>query len=189
VIDAGDPFFAPPPSTDQRGFTRVVNGRIDMGAVELNAGTIQFSTNAAVVGEGAGSITITVTRSGPDGAVSASYATMDGTATSPADYLSAGGTLNWADGDTTPRTFQVTIVDDAVPEPSEAFTVNLSNPTGGATLGPNAVETVTILDNDPVPGFPAIPTLGDFGKMLLAGLLGLGGVGLMRRKREREEPG
>ncbi len=36
AIDAGDPAFAPPPDTDQRGagFPRVVNGVIDLGAVE-----------------------------------------------------------------------------------------------------------------------------------------------------------
>ena len=34
-VDAGDPAFSPPPSVDARGLTRVVNGRIDMGAVEL----------------------------------------------------------------------------------------------------------------------------------------------------------
>jgi hypothetical protein len=186
VIDAGDPFFAPPPSTDQRGFSRVVNGRIDMGAVELNPGTVQLSTSVASVGEAAGTITITVTRTGPDGAVSVNYATMDGTATSPADYLAAAGTLNWGDGDASPKTFQVTIVNDASPEPPETFTVNLSNPTGGVMLGPIPVETVTITNDDPTPGFPAIPTLGDYGKALLAGLLGLGGVGLMRRKREEK---
>ena len=35
VIDAGDPSFETPPSTDQRGLARVSNGRIDMGAVEV----------------------------------------------------------------------------------------------------------------------------------------------------------
>jgi len=187
VINAGDPLFTPPPATDQRGFARVVNGRIDMGAVELNPGTLQFSTSAASVGEAAGTITITVTRSGPDGAVSVDYATADGSAMAPADYLAAAGTLNWADGDTAPKTFQVTIVDDTKPELSETFTAALSNPTGGALVGPTAVETVTILDNDVEPGFPTIPTLGDYGKMLLAGLLGLGGVGLMRRRRTTPE--
>lgn len=34
VIDAGDPFFAPPPSTDQRGLPRVAGVHIDIGAVE-----------------------------------------------------------------------------------------------------------------------------------------------------------
>jgi len=188
VIDAGDPLFTPPPATDQRGFARVANGRIDMGAVELNPGTIQLSVSAVTVNEGAGTVTITVTRSGPDGAVSVAYATADGTAMAPADYLSAAGTLNWADGDTAPKTFTVTIVDDASVEPSEAFSVVLSNPTGGAVLGPNSTETVTILDNDapPVP-VAVVPTLGDAGKALLVGLLGLGGVRLMRKRREREQ--
>ena len=37
AIDAGDPKFTPPPSFDQRGpgFSRVVNGRIDMGSFEV----------------------------------------------------------------------------------------------------------------------------------------------------------
>ncbi|MDS4030179.1 MAG: right-handed parallel beta-helix repeat-containing protein [Candidatus Contendobacter sp.] len=35
AVNAGDPAFAPPPSTDQRGLPRVANGRIDMGAVEI----------------------------------------------------------------------------------------------------------------------------------------------------------
>ncbi|HEX5490821.1 MAG TPA: choice-of-anchor Q domain-containing protein [Candidatus Udaeobacter sp.] len=36
AIDAGDPNFTPPPSTDQRGcsFDRVFNGRIDIGSFE-----------------------------------------------------------------------------------------------------------------------------------------------------------
>lgn len=37
VINAGDPAFAPPPATDQRGpgYVRVFGGRIDIGAVEV----------------------------------------------------------------------------------------------------------------------------------------------------------
>jgi len=37
AIDAGDPNFTPPPYYDQRGpgFARVVNGRIDIGAFEV----------------------------------------------------------------------------------------------------------------------------------------------------------
>jgi len=33
-VNAGDPAFAPPPATDQRGVARVIGGRIDIGAVE-----------------------------------------------------------------------------------------------------------------------------------------------------------
>jgi hypothetical protein len=35
AINAGDPAFAPPPATDQRGLPRVLAARIDMGAVEV----------------------------------------------------------------------------------------------------------------------------------------------------------
>jgi predicted outer membrane repeat protein len=35
AIDAGDPNFTPPPGQDQRGYPRVVNGRIDIGSFEV----------------------------------------------------------------------------------------------------------------------------------------------------------
>lgn len=37
LINAGDPAFVAPPSTDQRGLPRVSRGRIDIGAVEVQA--------------------------------------------------------------------------------------------------------------------------------------------------------
>ncbi|MEO6193877.1 MAG: IPTL-CTERM sorting domain-containing protein [Thermoanaerobaculia bacterium] len=190
VINTGDPAFAPPPSTDQRGFARVAGGRIDMGAVEINPGTIQLTTSAASVAEAAGTITITVTRTGgSDGAVSATYNTTDGTAVAPGDYTATAGTVNFADGDMANKTFQVTIVNDILDEPDETFNVILANPTGGATLGGITTEVVTILDDDVAGPPPApIPTLGDLGKLLLAGLLGAGGLLLMRRRRGLTAP-
>jgi hypothetical protein len=41
AINAGDPAYLPPPSTDQRGFPRVVNGRIDIGAFEVQGPRIK----------------------------------------------------------------------------------------------------------------------------------------------------
>ncbi len=188
VINAGDPAFTPPPSTDQRGFPRVVNGRIDIGAVELAPGTIQFSTSTMTVNENAGTVTITVTRTGgSDGAVSATYNTSNGTAVAPGDYITAAGTVSFADGDTTPKTFQVTIVNDTLDEPDETFNVILANPTGGAVLGAVTTEVVTILDDD-APVVAPVPTLGDLGKVLLAGLLGAGGLLMMRRRRGLTAP-
>ncbi len=190
VINTGDPAFTPPPSVDQRGFARVVNGRIDMGAVELNPGTIQLTASTASVGEAAGTVTITVTRTGgSDGAVSVTYNTTDGTAVAPGDYTAAAGTVNFADGDTANKTFQVTIVNDTLDEPDETFNVIIANPTGGAALGATTTEVVTILDDDvTAPPPPPIPTLGDLGKLLLAGLLGAGGLLLMRRRRGLTAP-
>jgi hypothetical protein len=46
AIDAGDPKFTPPPFYDQRGsgFWRVRNGRIDVGAFEVQAGATPTPT-------------------------------------------------------------------------------------------------------------------------------------------------
>ncbi len=184
AVNAGDPAFTPPPATDQRGFPRVADGRIDIGSVEIAAGTLQFSSATYTVNENGGTVTITVTRTGgSDGAVSVNYQTSDGTATQPADYLPAAGTLNWADGDTAPKTFQVTIVDDMLVEGSETVNLTLSAPQG-ATLGSPSTAVLTIVDGDlPTGNVPGIPTLGDAGKVLFAGLCGIAALLLLRRRR------
>jgi subtilisin family serine protease len=117
-----------------------------------NAGTLQFSAATSSVGESGGSVLITVTRTGgSSGPVGVSYATANGTATAGSDYISASGTLSWADGDTTSKTFSIFITDDSLNELDETFTVTLSIPTGGATLGSPSSATVTIVDDDLMP--------------------------------------
>ena len=183
AVNAGDPAFAPPPSTDQRGSARQI-GIIDMGAVELAPGTIQLTFNATSVGEAAGTLTVTATRTGgSDGPVSVSINTADGTATAPADYTAVAGLLSWADGDAAPKSLNVTIVNDLLDEPDETFTVTISGPTGGAVLGSPATAVITILDDDSPAAVVEIPTVGDVGRLLLTALMTLSGVWLLRRKR------
>ncbi len=50
-------------------------------------------------------------------------------------------------GDTT-QTITILVNEDGFVEGTESFTVNLSNPTGGAVLGPDSSTTVNITDND-----------------------------------------
>jgi hypothetical protein len=99
--------------------------------------------------------TFTVTRSGDlDVAVSVEYATADDTATSPDDYSAvAPTTLNFGLGETS-KTISVTIIGDSLDEGDHQFYVNLSNPTGGATIS-DAQGVGTILDND-APVAPSI---------------------------------
>jgi uncharacterized repeat protein (TIGR01451 family) len=159
VINAGDPaFVAPPPGQDQRHLPRIAGGRVDMGAVEFQPSTIQFTAAAANVNENAGTITLTASRTGgADGAVSVNYATADGTAKGTAigvgtpDYTPASGTLNWADLDAANKTFSVPIVNDVVFEGPENFTATLSAPSCGVALGVPATETVTIIDGQTQP--------------------------------------
>ncbi|MEW6419423.1 MAG: Calx-beta domain-containing protein, partial [Nitrospirota bacterium] len=124
------------------------------------AGTLQFSSATYSVNENGGSAVITVTRTGgSNGAVSVNYATANGTAIAGSDYTSASNTLSWANGDTSNKTFTVSIMNDSIDETNETFTVTLSSPTGGATLGSPSTATVTILDNDTA-GITVTPTSG-----------------------------
>jgi urease beta subunit len=84
---------------------------------------------------------------------SVDYATADGTATAGSDYVAAAGTIDFAPGEVQ-KTLLVTVTGDNSTEGDEAFDVNLSNPVRAA-LG-NATETVTIVDNDPIPPGSAV---------------------------------
>ncbi|TWU42045.1 Calx-beta domain-containing protein [Novipirellula artificiosorum] len=114
----------------------------------LLPGVLSIDPAATTVNEDAGTVTFTVNRTaGSDGIVTVAYATANGTATAGADYTATSGTLNFAAGETS-KMITVPILDDTVDESSETFTVTISNPTGGATLGATQVSTVTITDND-----------------------------------------
>lgn len=115
----------------------------------------EFSVIPTNVNESDGVINVSVTRDvGSTGDVSVTFTTVSGSATgenpaNPAtdDYLYTTGVLDWADGDSSAKTIPITIVDDAIAEPEEAFSVTLSNPQGGATINLGS-SNVTIFDND-----------------------------------------
>lgn len=124
-----------------------------------NAGTpqpgqLQLSAAAYNVAEGVGSATITVTRlGGTAGDVSVQFATADGSAIAGTDYIATSGALTFLDGETS-KTFVIAILDDTIFEGDENLIVNLSAPSGGATLGNPSSAPLTIINNDaqPQPG-------------------------------------
>ncbi len=115
-------------------------------------GNLRFSAATAQVQEGDGAVTLFVNRiDGDDGAVSVQFATSNGSAQAGSDYTAASGTLNWADGDDSNKSFTITVADDSDVEAAETINVSLSNPGGGAGLGSPSTTTVTINDNDEPP--------------------------------------
>ncbi|MDX1998744.1 MAG: choice-of-anchor Q domain-containing protein [Thermoanaerobaculia bacterium] len=180
ALEAGDPAFAPPPVTDQRGQPRV-DGVLDIGAVELGTSTFEFSAEAYVAMEGDGTALITVNRLGDTAsAASIAYATSDGTATAGSDYTTANGVLNWAPGDGAPKTFNVAITDDTQFEGPETVNLAIDVP-ANSPQGALDTAVLTIDDNDLQQNVLEIPTLGDYGKYFLGGLLTLAGLLLLRR--------
>ena len=73
--------------------------------------------------------------------VTVDYATADGSATAGSDYVAQSGTLTFAPGETF-KTIAVVVNGDTTPEPSETFTVNLSNPTGATLANPQGLGTI-----------------------------------------------
>ena len=109
---------------------------------------LQFGTATSSIGEGDGSVTILVSRTGKtEDAVSVQYATSDGTATAGTDFSAVFGTLMFAANETS-KTFTVPIQDDTLAEGDETFSVTLSNPGGGGTLGSPSAAVVTIREDD-----------------------------------------
>ena len=82
--------------------------------------------------------------------VTVDYATSDGAATAGSDYTSTSGTLTFAAGQTE-KTVSVPVLDDALNEGEETFTLTLSNVSGGHAYLSDASATGTIRNSDPMP--------------------------------------
>ena len=113
------------------------------------APTLTFSESSITVFESFINAHLWVVRNGSlSGTATFQFASSDGTALSPGDYTSVGGTMTFADGEASKR-IDFGVVDDVVNEAiSETFAVALSNVTGNATLGSPASTTVFIFDDD-----------------------------------------
>jgi uncharacterized repeat protein (TIGR01451 family) len=130
--------------------------------ITVLASTLQFSSANFTVGEGTGHATITVNRiNDTSSPATVDYATGDlsgltncdvatGNASPRCDFTAVAGTLSFIAGQSS-ATFDVSIVNDVYVEGPETLPLILSNPTGGI-LGAQSTVTLTITDNDTVPG-------------------------------------
>ncbi|BDA73778.1 hypothetical protein CAL7716_079440 [Calothrix sp. PCC 7716] len=136
---------------------------------------LNFSTGNYTVREDGTAVTnIIVTRTGrATGAVSATITFTDGTATGCAcgassvnnDFHNVAFVVTLADGETSKvipvelaslgGTNAIRIRNDVKVEGDESFTINLTNPTGGATIGNQGSASVKILDDDVALDFSA----------------------------------
>lgn len=126
------------------------------GTIQDDDFRFEFAAAAITADEdvtsGNGSARLTVKRIGRAlAASSVSYATADGTASAASDYTASTGTLNFEPGSDGSMDFNVPLTADALDETDETFTVSLSAPTAGGTLGTPSSGTVTITDNDEPP--------------------------------------
>ncbi len=133
------------------------------GTILNDDGVPSFTIDDVVVTEGDASpatgkmlavATFTVTLSNPSKqTITVDYATADGTATAPSDYVAIAPpvTLTFNPGDPLTQTVAVTVNGDIVNEPDETFFVNLTNAVNASIA--DGQGQGTILNDDGVPSF------------------------------------
>jgi len=114
------------------------------------AGTLQFSVAEFVTREANYAPVVQITRSGgSSGAVTATFATSDGSAIAGADYKPLTTTVFFADGDTATRTVPVQTIPDTIDgEPDKTVNLTLTQPGGCASLGSQSTAVLKIQDED-----------------------------------------
>ena len=139
---------------------------VSQGYVETTTVHVRgLAVNDVTVTEGTGgdatpaTFTVSLLGGASPTPVSVNYATADGTATTPADYAATSGTVTFAPGQTS-RTVTVPVAPDAVDEPAETFTLNLSGPSAGVFLV-DGQGVGTIVDDDRDGSFSCTATGAD----------------------------
>jgi hypothetical protein len=116
-----------------------------VGAASAAVGDLVFSTATDTVAQNAGKVSITVNRAnGSTGAISVAYKTANGTAVSGTNFTAESGTLTWEDGDTSSRSISIPVSNATPFSGSKKFTVALSSPSNGATIGNPGSASVVI---------------------------------------------
>ena len=118
------------------------------GLYQAAVGTLAFSPTTASASVLDGAVTVSVARTlGTSGAISVAYATAAGSAVPSVDYTTTSGTLNWADGDATPKFITIPLNTSVSFSGTLTFTVALSSPAGllgTPTLGTASTITISL---------------------------------------------
>jgi hypothetical protein len=109
--------------------------------------TIGFTVSSQTVSEGVRRVTLTLRRSSVDSAASVRIATASGTAVSKSDYRAVSGRFTFKRQHST-AAISIRIANDRNKEGNETFSIRLSRPSSGWTLGSGSTVTVTIADDD-----------------------------------------
>ena len=121
-------------------------------------GMIQWSTTATNVNKNAGSITVSLVRSGGSTLpVKVSYTTYALTAGN-SNFVSTSGIVSFG-ASVTSQNITVPILNDRVIDPTRQFSLELISASGGAWLGDKVTSVVNILDTNTPPNFTGQPVV------------------------------
>jgi len=156
----GDKAFEVRLSNPTGGAAITTNATAQIIVFEDDINAAVFNSYLTTVSKTAVSVTITVNRRGNGvGPLSVSYITYaasTGAASTTADYvpITSPGTLYWADGDLSPKTFNVTIKNNASLTTTKYFNLNLQTPASPGAMVRAGYEraTVAIVPDSNQPG-------------------------------------
>jgi len=162
IIETTEQFFVQltsgtntPTINDNEGIVQITDNDNVSGSTGVS-----FANDVVIVTEGTDTFArFTATFTGniaPGQTVTVDYITNNDSATAPGDYISSTGTVSF-NSTTNSVNIDVPILDDTIIEPSEDFTITLSNIQSNINVGfldeqPTNTATGTINDNDNIAG-------------------------------------
>jgi hypothetical protein len=122
---------------------------------------VSFTSASSTVSEGTtpALITVQVSPAPTTSTVTVEYFTQGGSAQAGTDYVSATGSLTFVVSGSTQQNISITILNDALPEPTETLNLFLQNPTN-ATIGTPNTFILSIIDNDTTTNTPTGTPMG-----------------------------
>jgi uncharacterized repeat protein (TIGR01451 family) len=140
-------------SSSDPNYSSIAVASVNASISDNDSAVVNFAPVSVSQSEALSPMAFTVTLSNPVASgVTLMLNSADGTA-GAADYTPiTNATVSFAASSTTPQTINVAIINDALDEPNETFSLTLSNlvATGDVTLGA-ATATGTVIDDDPTP--------------------------------------
>jgi uncharacterized delta-60 repeat protein/uncharacterized repeat protein (TIGR01451 family) len=119
----------------------------DLAIGELNLSAANFTVN-----EYETNVVVTVLRTnGSSNPVEVNYATTDGSGYNGLDYVSSSGTVTFYDGETV-KYITIPILQNYNNHTNASFSLALSGPTGGATIGNIPSAIITIINTELING-------------------------------------
>jgi len=136
----------------------VLGAQVSTNVTVKDGAVISFATNTSSVNEIGPNISVAVTRSGGSTQThTVNFSTLAGSAAASADFVSTSGTVTFNPGETTKSiavgptivsTPYIRILDDALIEGPETFTIRLASPSNGAILQGTTDNVVTIVSDE-----------------------------------------
>lgn len=139
------------PTLRSRGWTYIYS-RVSGVAPTIEIGDVDVFEGDTTPGAGFNFAHLTVSADQPVSQdVTVTYNTVDGTGTSPTDYIATSGSVTIPAGQSSVD-IAIAITPNTFPQFNKTFSVVLTGVTGAsATLGPKATGTAFVIDDDPTP--------------------------------------